>query len=195
MLTKASALPARGQQVPHAAQVALALLAHGADEENRALGLNPRLVERARDGEQRRQPAAVVGHAGRAHQPRRLAPHEAVRPLGEDRVEVRAQDEQRLSGAPAPEREAVPLGVEPRAFEPARLELRAQVLGARALAERGRGHGDYRGVLLVELGGALLEKTERTTHGLRPQQAAHGLLRRHSRGGGNRHIRRVISVG
>src|SRR5205085_6138418 len=126
----------------------------------------------------------------RVHAPRGVAPHGALSPRGEDRVEVRAQNQERPLRPPAPERHAVADPVDARALKPALIEPRAQGFGALALAERRRWRRTNPRVLLVELPRALLEKTEGAAHAPRRREAADDFFRRGGRGGGDGHSSR-----
>ena len=99
------------EKVPHTAQISETLLADRADEDDGTLGGDFPLVERADDGQQHREPAAIVGDA------RRLEDGAAALDLGvgargEHRVEMRGKDDQRSRPPPRPHAVHIALGVD-----------------------------------------------------------------------------------
>ena len=89
------------EQVLDAAQIAESFFADGADEGDGARRAEVVLDDRARDGEQHREAAAIVADA-RAAEHRPFALHRDVRAFGKHRVEMRAEHEMRARLRAAP---------------------------------------------------------------------------------------------
>ena len=76
--------------VPHPVQIALALLGNVRDEQRVALrGVDRRVLEQLREGEQRGQAGAVVGNTRSTHRPVGLDSNVFRPGRSEDRVHVR----------------------------------------------------------------------------------------------------------
>jgi len=133
-----------------AAQIAGAFLADVADEQNVARRLDVRRAHGAHGREQEREIARVVADA-RRHEPRAVALHAHVGALGENRVEVRRDGEQRRIAAAAPQAHDVALRVALDVLE-ARLAEHFQISPAlRLLAKRRRGNLRQRDEIAHEL--------------------------------------------
>ena len=160
-MLKASALPAHSLAVSRCLtpRTSPRLLAR-CDEENRALCL----IQLARA---RATASSAASRSRRRTSRRRISPEAAPTrqssPL-EDRVEC-ASGRERRSMRPSRSARKFTYASRRAPSSPHARNSRAG-LGARAIAERRSGDGDYRGVLLVKLRAAP-QKTERKPHGLR----------------------------
>jgi len=98
------------EQVPHAAQVAGAFLAHIGNEQNIRSGLDPRRVHRALPCQQNREAAGVVANARRKEFVA-FSAHFHVRPGGKHRIEMRRDADQRTIADAAANPGDISLGV------------------------------------------------------------------------------------
>jgi hypothetical protein len=154
-----------GEQVADAAQVARALLADVADEQDVPLRADLGRVERADVAQQHREGVAVVADAGRM-QPGPLAADLHVRALGEDGVQVGGDHHEGAArrAGPAPQPHGVALGVDLHVAQPVGAQHLGVGPGALLLLERrrldlgdGDGVGDDPVVLCVQGGHRGLE--------------------------------------
>ena len=120
-----AALQSLVEQVLHAAQVAQALFADVADEGDRARRLHVARLERADDGEDHGQAAAVVADARPANHGALLRGLD-VGALGEHGVEVRGEHEVRARGRARPLAEDVAHLVDAHVLQTQLAELRAR---------------------------------------------------------------------
>ncbi len=138
-------VPALGEQVARAAQVARALLAHIAHEQDVGLGLDLGGVQGAHIGQQGGEAAGVVADAGR-HEPVALAMDLHVGAFGEHRVLVGGQDHEG----------ALALGLRART-DPCDIALGVHLHIGEALGLEHVQIGEAAGVLLEGRGGDLGE--------------------------------------
>ena len=89
-----------GEEMLHAPQVAQALFAHDAHEEQVVFGLDPGVLHRTQDGEHEHDAACVVADSGSEEGVPALT-HRHVRAFGEHRVEVAAEADRPLTGTAA----------------------------------------------------------------------------------------------
>ncbi len=180
---------ARGQQVPHAAQVALALLADRADEEDRPFRLDAELFQRAREASSAASPQPSSATPGARISPEASRRTSQSVPSGKTVSRCALRTSSGARRAPAPERhDSSPPRPAAAPSSPHASNFARRYSARSPSPNGGAGTAHYRRVLLVELRGALLEGAEGAPHALRPQQSADGLLRRDDRGGGDRHI-------